>query len=277
MRLGLHVPVGGGYAAALERIKSLGLSVAQMLPYPRHHEPSDAELAEFKAGFAAVGGETLLVHSRFVPSLASSDGARRARSAEHLRKELSYAERLGSEFYVLHAGAYSPGASSGDGEKLFAESVGKALSESRFSGTLLLENVPGGGRRMGGSLEELARLADSVGRRAPRLGVCLDTAHAHAAGYDLSCAEGALKLLSRAHRLLGERVRAFHLNDTRALLGSRREDHRHWGEGRLGTEGLAALLAREEFAGAPAVIEPPRGSPEKDADSLALARALARA
>jgi deoxyribonuclease-4 len=127
---------------------------------------------------------------------------------------------------------------------------------------------------MGGTFEELARLQDAVGPFVPGLGICLDTAHAWAAGYDLSAAEGALKFVARAHRLLGaDAVRAFHLNDSRALLGSNREHHWHWGKGRIGLEGLKVLLDREEFASLPGILETPK-EPDADAANLAVVRAL---
>ncbi len=216
----------------------------------------------------------LLVHSRFVPSLASSDETRRARSVAHLAEELRLSAALGGDAYVIHAGAYSPGSDAETGIKLFAESVRRAVLSSSYSGALLLENVPGGGRRMGGSFEELARFQDALKPFLPKLGICLDTAHAWAEGYDLSAAEAALKFVARAHRLLGaDSVRAFHLNDSRALLGSHREHHWHWGKGRLGLEGLKVLLEREEFAGIPGILETPKG-PGADAANLALARGL---
>ena len=150
-----------------------------------------------------------------------------------------------------------------------------AVQQSSSRTPLLLENVPGGGRRMGGSLEELARLHDALKPSINNLGVCLDTAHAYAAGYDCSSAEGALKFLSRAHRLMGfDAVKAFHLNDSRALVGSHREHHEHWGKGRLGSEGLKALLDREEFAGTPAILETPKDGPESDLANLEFARRL---
>lgn len=260
MRLGLHLPVRLGYAAVLEGAAAHGLDALQLLPYARHHDPSPGELAAFKAGRG--GLKTVLVHSRFVPSLASSDPERRARTVRHLRRELELAAALGADAYVLHAGAYSPGADADGGVGLFAESVKAAGGTVR----VLLENVPGGGRRMGGTLEELARLRDAL----PGAGVCLDTAHAHAAGYDMSSAEGMLKFLSKAHRLLGH-VDAFHVNDTRAMLGTHLEDHRHLGTGRL-KDGLAALLSRPEFADTPGILEPPRGDFDADVASLALAR-----
>lgn len=260
MILGLHLPVRAGYQAALAAARRHGLPAFQILAYPRHHEPSPEELAAFKAAKT----ERLLVHSRFVPSLASADPERRARSVRHLRRELELAAALGAEAYVLHAGAYSPGEDADGGARLFAESVKAAGGAVR----LLLENVPGGGRRMGGTLEELARLRDAL----PGAGVCLDSAHAHAAGYDLSSAEGMLRFLAKAHRLFGA-VDAFHVNDTRAMLATHREDHRHIGAGRL-REGLAALLSRPEFSQTPGILEPPGADPGADAASLELARRL---
>lgn len=276
MILGVHASVRRGYMAALEEARALGCRSLQILPYARHHDPSPEELAAFASARRAAGVESLLVHSRFVPSLASSDAARRERSARHLARELSLCAALGGDAFVLHAGAYSPDSDLDAGVRLFAESVWKAVSSAGWRGVLLLENVPGGGRRMGGRLDELARLQDALGPRLPGLGACLDTAHAYAAGYDLSSAEGALKFVARAHRLLGfDSVRAFHLNDTRALLGSNLEHHWHWGKGRLGAEALRTLLGREEFAATPAILETPKDGPDADRENLAFAARLA--
>ena len=274
MILGVHASVALGHIRALEEADGLGCAALQILPYRRHHPPADAELSAFRAARARSGVRVLLVHSRFAPSLASSDETRRARSIAHLAEELRLCSALGGDAYVLHAGAYSPGSDAGSGIGLFSDSARRAVMSASFSGTLLLENVPGGGRRMGGTLEELARLQDAVKPFVPNLGVCLDTAHAWAAGYDLTAAEAALKFVSRAHRLLGsEAIRAFHLNDSRALLGSHREHHWHWGKGRLGLEGLKVLLEREEFARLPGILETPK-EPGADAANLAVVRGL---
>jgi deoxyribonuclease-4 len=267
--------VRGGYQAALDEALALGCRSLQMLPYRRHHKPSPDELSSFNAAQRAAKLQ-LLVHSRFVPSLASSEDARRNRSIQHLANELSLAQALGGAAFVIHGGAYSADSSLDEGVKLFARSVLMAVEQSSCRIPLLLENVPGGGRRMGGSLEDLARLHDALKPGLSSIGVCLDTAHAYAAGYDCSTAEGALKFLARAHRLLGfDAVKAFHLNDTRALLGTQREHHEHWGRGRLGSEGLKALLDRVEFADTPGIIETPRGSSADDRSSLDFARRLA--
>lgn len=276
MRLGVHASVRGGYAAALADALALGCESLQILPYRRHHLPSGEELSSFAAARSAAKLQ-LLVHSRFVPSLASSDSVRRNRSIKHLANELILTTALGGDAYVIHGGAYSPDSSLEAGVELFARSVIMAVEQSACRTPLLLENVPGGGRRMGGCLEDLARLQDALKPSLPDIGVCLDTAHAYAAGYDCSTAEGSLSFLARAHRLLGfDSVRAFHLNDTRALLSSHREHHEHWGKGRLGTEGLKALLDREEFSGTPAILETPKDFPGADRANLEFARGLSR-
>lgn len=259
MILGIHCSVVRGFAAALDEALAAGCAAMQLLPYRRHHEPDPEENSAFRSRREKSPVRRLLAHSRFVPSLASAEQARRRRSVEMLALELRLSAALGAEAYILHAGAYSPGAGPAEGLRLAAEAIGEASLRSQTALPVLLENVPGGGRRMGGTLEQLADILAELRRVEPRAGVCLDTAHAWAAGHDIASAEGMLRFLSRVHRLLGaDSVRAFHLNDTRALLGSHRENHSHWGEGYLGREGLRVLLERPEYASCPAILETPK-------------------
>lgn len=271
MILGIHGAVRDeGLPQALREAEEAGCAALQVLPYRRHHPPTPADLQGFRDGRERLGLRHLVVHSRFVPSLASSDPARRARSVQLLTQELDLAKGLGGDAYILHAGAFSEGGTAEEGLKLAADSIAEAVSRSDFNGPVLIENVPGGGRRLCGKLEELASLRELVGTRA-KTGICLDTAHAFAAGYDVATAEGMLKFLARAHRLFADAVRAFHINDTRALLGSSLESHEHWGRGRLGSEGVRALLAREEYADTPGIVETPK-EPGADARNLAWLR-----
>lgn len=266
-----------GFEPALAEARALGVESLQILPYPRREPNPDGEkLKSFAVARRATTVRFLIVHSRFVPNPASSEVARRFRSVKHLAHELSLAQKLGADAYVIHGGAYSEGSTLDEGAKLFTDSIFRAVEQSGCLVPIYVENVPGGGRRMGGSLEELATLYEPLARRYKTAGICLDTAHAYAAGYDGSTAEGMLKFIARAHRLMGfEAVKAFHLNDTRALLNSNRENHEHWGKGRLGSEGLKALLAREEFADTPGILETPKDGPDADRVNLSFARNLA--
>ena len=115
MILGIHGSVRAGLLAALDEAAAAKVRALKILPYRRHHLPDAGELAAFRAKRLELGLPRLLVHSRFVPSLASADEARRGRSVELLAMELNLAEGLGAEEFVLHAGAYSPGDTAEDG------------------------------------------------------------------------------------------------------------------------------------------------------------------
>lgn len=272
MILGIHCDVRKGRLAALERARGLGCGAMQMFSYRRHRETTAEEAARFRFALGAGAAMRLIIHVRYLPFVASSDRGWRERSVALLSREMSLARDLGAQGLILHMGAYSPGAALREGSRLFVAGVLEARERSRSLVPLLVENVPGGGRRMGGRLEELGEVLSSLAARGVEAGVCLDTAHAWAQGFDLSSREGMGSFLGRAHRTLGAgNIRAFHLNDSRALLGSFREDHRHWGEGCLGTEGLAALLERPEFRDAAGILETPPG---KDEENLAFVRRL---
>lgn len=280
MRLGLHVGIRRGPRAALARALDLGLEVLQILPYRRlpgslagfRWEPPDPLEAREVAAAAARGAFRLVVHSRYVPFLASSDGESRRRSTDLLARELGFARDLGGGEFVLHLGAYSPGSDAAEGTRLFADGVAEAYARAGDAPRLVMENVPGGGRRLGGRLAELADLRRELAARGVGSGVCLDTAHAWAAGYEVASAAGMDAFLDEAARLFGaDGVGLFHLNDTGAAPGSHREHHEHWGRGRLGREGLERLLARPDFARAAGILETPPG---RDEENLAFVRTL---
>ena len=274
MIIGIHCSVIDGFLEALRNASRLGCEALQILPYRRHHEPSEEEICAFIKERAQSPVRRLIIHSRFVPSLASGSSELRSRSIALLAHELSLAQRWGAEAFVLHAGAYSPGGDLRQGVQLFVDSVVKAISQSGADIALCLENVPGGGRRMGGSLEELSLLFNPLKERLSPAGVCLDTAHAWSAGYDIASAEAMLRFLSRVHRLIGaQNVKVFHLNDTRAFLGSHRENHANWGEGYLGAEGLRVLLQRPEYSSILGILETPMGQ-DNDRRNLGFVRAI---
>ena len=261
MKLGLHCDVRPGYLHALKTAESLGCEAMQMLPYRRHQIPTEKDFAEFRDAFAASPVERLVIHVRFLPFLASTDRPRHLRSIELLEREIRYAVRLGGEFLIVHMGASSPGSSLEEGTEIFAAGVVDAWQRAAPERlALVVENVPGGGRRMGGSVEELAGLAARLAEAGIDASLCLDTAHAWAHGEALDSREGMKLWLSKAEGAFGAgRTAIFHLNDSLAVLGSNREHHWHWGRGRLGREGIDALLGREDFAHAVGILEMPPG------------------
>lgn len=283
MKLGLHVGIRRGALAALGRAEALGAEALQLLPYRRlpaqqpspdgfrweAPDPYDAGVFRERRPRGTV--KRFVAHVRYLPFLASSDKLKRAASVNLLARELSFSELLGADEIVFHLGAYSPGADPRAGMKLFSE--GAAEARKRSGGPpFVIENVPGGGRRMGGTLEELAAFRERMSAFGEPVRVCLDTAHAWAAGYDVATAAGMDAFLDRAAALFGAGdVTLFHLNDTRAARGSHREHHEHWGAGLLGTEGLRRLLARPDFSRATGILEMPPG---RDRENLDFVRAL---
>ncbi|MHB2026329.1 MAG: TIM barrel protein [Elusimicrobiota bacterium] len=275
MILGIHASVAQGLASAVDEVRVLGLELAQMLPYQRNNIPGRDEISEFISHRKRAGVRRLVIHSRFVPNPGSNDEKRRRRSVELLAMELSLAQDLGGESFVMHAGAYSPGFDGARAAELVAETIDEARRRSGCGFPICVENVPGGGRRMGADLEGVARIIDALKRRNVDCGVCLDTAHAWAAGYPIDSEEGALGFLSLAENLFGSSaIRVFHLNDTLAARGSHRENHWHWGKGLLSRGAARAFLRRKEYAQTAAIIETPKGF-NSDAANLEFLRSLA--
>ena len=261
MLLGLHCSIRQGFSEALSYAESLKADVIQILPYRRNESPTEEDYAGFVRKLPQSSVKKVYVHSRFVPNLALIDEKKRLSSAARLAYELGLAARLNAEAFVLHLGAYSEGDSVSSGLALAARSVRLAYQEAERTVSLCIENVPGGGRRLGGKLEELASFAEILQKenRQITLSFCLDTAHAWAAGYPISDAEGMSRFLERASRILGKgNIRLFHLNDTHADLESHRESHGLWGRGVLGFEGLRFLLAAENFRGCSGILESPK-------------------
>lgn len=263
MFLGVHCSIRHGFGPALEEARALGCDAMQIFPYRRHAPPTAEELAAFRRARAASPVKRLLIHSRYLPTLGSSDERRRRASVEHLRRELALSAGLGADAFVFHAGAYSPGSSAEEGLALCVRSFKEAAEGLEAGPALLIENVAGGGRRMGGTPGEVRELVQGLRQAWPEVGVCFDTAHAWSAGEDLRAPEAARRALADYG---GSDVRALHLNDTTADFGSRKENHCDWGAGRLGSEGLAALLSAPELDGAAAILETPKGGDRRNLD-----------
>lgn len=275
MVLGVHSSIRLGYDRAILEAKALGCKALQIFCYRRHHvDPAAEELAAFREGIEGLGVR-LIVHVRYLPSLASSDAKRREHSAVWLARELRISSAISAESLIIHAGAFSEDSSAKDGMRLFVEGAVLARDMARTELPLLVENVPGGGRRMCGTLEEMRDLGGLLERERFSVGYCLDTAHAYAHGYEIGSAEGMAGFLDSANLILGkERVRAFHVNETQAEPGSHREHHWHWGDGRVGLDGLRHLLSRPDLANAVGIIETPKG--ERNAENYHFVRRVQR-
>jgi deoxyribonuclease-4 len=189
-----------------------------------------------------------------------------------LSEDLKRAEQLGAGCVVTHLGsAGDRGLSSG--RKQAVKALQKVL-EKDSPVTLALENSAGGGRTLGGSLDEIAEIIRGAGED-PRIGFCFDSCHGYAAGYDFRSAAQARALVEELNRTIGlSRLKILHLNDCAGALGSHRDRHQHIGKGEIGIRGFQSLLGQESLRKIPMILETPKERPGDDRKNLFCIRAL---
>lgn len=280
--LGAHVSTAGGLELAPGRAAEIGANVIQIFTKQvnRWAERNvDSETANaFRTACSQHGIQIAGSHDSYLINLASPDAALRERSYQSFCRELERCKALEMEFLASHPGH----ATDGDRDAAIArnaEAIRNALSEVEGDTTVLLEATAGQGTALGMSFEELAAILEGVGPEfRHRLGVCLDTAHLFAAGYDLvSEYEGVINQLDRTLGI--ESVGLFHMNDSKTPRGSRVDRHETLGAGHLGEAPFRYIMQDPRFAGVPKVIETPKGDDPIRADrrNLRLLRRLSTA
>ncbi len=277
MLIGAHVSPAGGVAKAVERGVERGCHAIQIFNQnPRAWKPREYPDEEVEAFHAAIDGsdvEALLIHAVYLLNCASDDPEIRSKSLASLIASLEAGDRLGAHAVVLHPGS----AKAGDvGEAIArAGSVIREALEETDRCPLHLENTAGAGGTLGRSFSELAALLEAAGG-SDRLGLCLDSCHLLASGYDIRTASGLTQTLDECVEKVGvERVGSLHLNDSVTPLGSNRDRHADVGLGELGEEGCAVFLSEPRFEGLPCVLETP--GPDKkgpSSEQIALTRRL---
>ena len=266
MRIGLHVRVGGGYAKAVEHAKRAGATALQIFSSnPRSYRPSAIDPVALES-FAKLRRDANLdpcvIHTPYLINLASEDPKIYEGSLRLLRADLEFAAQGNIRFVNTHLGSYGT-RDRNEGLVTICRALDAALEEIEPGVQLVLENSAGAGQLAGGTIDELGTFVKTVGH--PQLGVCLDTAHAWAAGYAINTSAGVNEFIDRVEQSIGvDRVLMFHFNDTEVELGASRDRHWHIGEGKIGFEGFRALLARREFDDRTAILE----TPGSDADDL---------
>ncbi len=216
---------------------------------------ASAEIAAFREAAAATGIQPIVSHASYLINIATTNPVVRAQSIAALADEVDRADALGLLGVVLHPGARLT-ASTEEALGLISSALEHVLA-SRPDGTtvILLEHTAGQGSTMGSTFEEIAGMLNGVDRRS-RLGVCLDTCHLLASGYDLCSVDGYRATFEQFERLIGlDRLKVFHLNDSKKPCGSRVDRHEHIGKGCIGLEPFGRLLNDPRFAHLPMVIE----------------------
>jgi len=216
------------------------------------------EIAEFRRRVRRAGIAPVVSHASYLINLATASPALRRQSLEAMGDELDRAEALGLLGVVLHPGCYTTGCEA-DGLQLVADSLLELLRERRRGRTMiLLEHTAGQGTSLGATFEQLASIIAKMNDHR-RVGVCLDTCHLIASGYDLASPEGYASTFSQFGRLVGfARLKAFHLNDSKKPLGSRVDRHEHIGKGCLGLEPFRRIVNDPRFLHLPMLLETPK-------------------
>ncbi len=275
MHLGLHVGTGGGYDETIAYAQKLGCSSIQIFSgNPKTYRVGKMNvpsLERFRDGRRAAGIATTAIHTSYLINLASDDPKITAGSLGLLTNDLAVAAVGGIDFVNTHLGSYGKR----DRTEGFAAVVlllERALEDIKPGVFLVLENSAGAGQLCGGTLDELGAFVRAVNH--PQLGICLDTAHSWAAGYDIDSRDGVERFVALAEETVTlERVKMFHFNDTQIPLGAHKDRHWHIGEGNIGFAGFRALAAHPELRGKTAILETP-GDEADDARNMASIRMI---
>ncbi len=274
MILGAHEAVAGGLSTAFARAEADGADCLQI--FTRNvrgwaAKPlEEAEVARFRAE-ARRTGTPVAAHSTYLVNLCCEDRAIRRKSWDALADELARCERLAIRWLIFHPGSHADEA---QGMAAVAEGMAHALERSPGRARLLIETTAGQGASLGWRFEQVAAIRAAVpAKLRRRVGVCVDTCHVHAAGYDLATREGYERTIAELDRAIGlSHVEAFHLNDSKKPRGCRVDRHEHIGDGALGVEPFRFLVNDARFADVPGFLE----TELRFKENLAVLRSLRR-
>jgi len=257
MILGAHEGVAGGLSTAFARAEEDGADALQIFTKNARGwaaKPIEQDEVERFRGEARRTGKPVAAHSTYLINAAAADPEIRRKSWAALADELGRCAALGIPFLIFHPGS-NPDEKAG--LALAAQGMAEVLEAVPGKAMLVVETTAGQGSSLGWRFEQVAAIRDAVpGALRRRVGVCLDTCHVFAAGYDISTAEGFARVMGEFDRTVGlASLEAFHLNDCKKPLGCRVDRHEHIGEGQIGLEPFRQLVNDPRFAGTPAFLE----------------------
>jgi deoxyribonuclease-4 len=277
--LGAHMSISGGVHLAPERGRAAGCSVIQIFTQNsnqwRGKMPTDSDAALFREKLEESGLLDIVSHDIYLINLASAPGDVRDKSMIAFQEEMQRCSRLGIGKIVMHPGSHL-GAGEDIGLKRISDSFNTLFTTTpEFTGKILLENTAGQGSNLGYCFSHLKTIIEASGY-PDRFGVCLDTCHAVAAGYELRTPEGYAATFAEFDTSIGlDRIACFHLNDSKKGLGSHVDRHEHIGQGEMGLEPFRMLLNDPRFTSIPKILETPKGdNDEMDAVNLEILRGL---
>ncbi len=268
MLFGAHVSAAGGIDTAIDRIEAIGGDCVQVFTQsprmwkPTAHKPEAVERFKARRAEAGIGG--VVCHAVYLVNLAAPDAEIHRKSVAAMVATVDAAVAIEADGVVFHVGSHL-GAGFASGRRRVVSALKKILARCEGDTWLLMENSAGTGGTIGRSIPELAELVDALDGH-PRLGICLDSCHLWASGYDVTKPAAVDELVSEVDATIGlERLRALHVNDSVTPLGSNRDRHANMLEGEMGA-GLAAFLGHPAFDGLGAYLEVP-GSGDEGPDA----------
>ena len=279
--IGAHESIAGGMHTAFERAKRAGCKTLQVFTKNSNRwraKPfSDDDIASYKTAESKSRIGPVIAHDSYLINLCATDRSILRKSREAYVDELRRCAALGIPFLNFHPGAHM-GAGEEEGIKKIIESLNLAHDETPGIPVMsVLETTAGQGTAIGCRFEQLRAIIDGV-HDTGRMGVCIDTCHIFAAGYDISTRQGYAKTIAEFDKIIGlDKLVAFHVNDSKKQLGSRVDRHEHIGRGFIGKAGFRCLMKDERFAKIPKILETPKGEDLKeDKVNLAVLRKLAK-
>ena len=258
--IGLHVSAAGSPEFAFDRAKEIGANTFQIFtrnPNQWKFNPiPDETVSSFKEKRRKAGFRRIVDHMPYLPNLASPEKATMKISRFTLEEELRRCDALGIDYLVVHLGSHL-GKGAAVGIANIAAACNQAISASPGTASILLENMAGQKNCVGARFEEIRAILDKV-TDARRIGVCLDTCHVFAAGFDLATEEAVDRTMGLFDQLVGlENLKVVHLNDSKGPLGGRLDRHENIGEGRIGRKGIRAFLRYHGVDERPIIMETP--------------------
>ncbi|MCI0487386.1 MAG: deoxyribonuclease IV [Blastocatellia bacterium] len=276
---GVHTSIAGGLKTAVAQAEAKGCDGFQIFARnPRGYRArplSPDEIREFREARERAGLWPFAIHSVYLINLAAQDPIIQARSRTAFREEIERGLELGADYLVVHPG--NPRTVSAEhGIATAVESIREAARGLKLDGlTILIENTAGQGSSIGCNFEQVADLVAALDDLS--VGVCLDTAHTFASGYDISTEKGLRATMREIDRTFGfDRIKLIHCNDSKAPLGSRVDRHEHIGLGHIGTDAFRRLTHILRFRRIPFILETPVDDVRGDEDNLAVIRELSK-
>ncbi len=272
MRLGVHISGFKDFPESLEKARGLKTNTMQIFTHsPRVWQgksPSEESANAFREARKNTGISPVFIHASYLINPASPDKKLYAASISACIREVRDAGRLGADYYVTHMGSHKQTSEAEGIERLVAalNKVAEATSDSGV--VILLENTAGGGSSLGYSFAHHKEILRGLGNK-DRFGLCFDTCHAYAAGYNIGDNNGLQACVEEVRECAGlERLKLIHLNDCSGKLGSHLDRHEHLGKGALGNKGITRIINHAELRDKPFILETPKDTPRSDIINL---------